>query len=100
MTFFIRFVPPCIWPQGALTDYPLPLYFAQHRSFTRLIMKKSVTKGPPRELRPIDPNLSVPSQEQSDAEAHSMLQVIEALERDKTSDQNALAEYTSYFSGT
>ena len=56
-------------------------------------MKKPVTSGPPRELAPIDPNLSVPSEEQSDTEARSMLQVIEALERDKEADQNALKDY-------
>jgi len=72
-----------------------PLYYAQHEGLSRFIMKKPVTNGPPRELAPIDPNLSVPSKEQSDTEAHSMLQVIEALERDKETDQKSLKEYTN-----
>ncbi|WP_026843192.1 DUF2974 domain-containing protein [Citrifermentans bremense] len=71
-----------------------PLYYAQHQGLTQLVMTKPVTTGPPRELAPIDPNLSVPCKEQSDTEAHSMLQVIEAMERDKRSDQEALSRYT------
>ena len=70
-----------------------PLYYAQHKGLSRILMKKPITTGPPRELAPIDPNLSVPCQEQSDTEAHSMLQVIEALERDKRADQERLNGY-------
>ena len=70
-----------------------PLYQAQHKGITSFVMKKPVTTGLPRELRPIDPNLGVPSKEQSETEAHSMLQVIEALERDKEFDQMPLKEY-------
>ncbi|UFS72074.1 hypothetical protein LPW11_07740 [Geomonas sp. RF6] len=70
-----------------------PLYFAQHCGITQFIMKKPVTTGPPRELAPIDPDLSVPSTEESNTEAHSMLQVIEALERDKRRDQGGLNSY-------
>ncbi|BCG46026.1 hypothetical protein GEOBRER4_n0804 [Citrifermentans bremense] len=72
-----------------------PLYYAQHEGVTRFIMKKPITNGPPRELAPIDPNRSVPSMQQSDTEAHSMLQVIEAMERDKQEDQKALLDYTA-----
>jgi hypothetical protein len=71
-----------------------PLYYAQHQGLTQLVMTKPVTTGPPRELAPIDPDLSVPCKEQSDTEAHSMLQVIEAMERDKRSDQETLKKYT------
>ncbi len=71
-----------------------PLYYAQHKGLTQLVMTKPVTTGPPRELAPIDPDLSVPCKEQSDTEAHSMLQVIEAMERDKRSDQETLKKYT------
>jgi hypothetical protein len=53
-------------------------------------MKRPVTNGIPRELAPIDPNLSVWSEEQSSTEAHSMLQIIEALERDKKADEEVL----------
>lgn len=67
-----------------------PLYYAQHNGVSSYIMKKPVTNGPPRELSPVDPNLSVPSPEQSEAEAHSMLQVIEGLERDKKADEKEL----------
>lgn len=67
-----------------------PLLYAQHMGMSSYIMKKPVTNGPPRELAPIDPNTAYRSEEQSDTEAHSMLQVIEALERDKAADQNAL----------
>ena len=71
-----------------------PLYYAQHEGLlSKYLMKKPVTSGAPRELAPIDPNLSVPSAEQSPTEAHSMLQVIEALERDKRADQELLQQY-------
>lgn len=72
-----------------------PLYYSQHEGAPRFLMKKPITNGPPRELRPIDPNLSVPSKEQSDTEPHSMLQVVEALERDKKADEAALVTYSS-----
>jgi hypothetical protein len=68
-----------------------PLYYAQYQGLSQHVMKKPVTNGSPGELAPIDPNLGVPSDEQSDTEAHSMLQVIEALERDKRADQAILA---------
>jgi hypothetical protein len=74
-------------PNSPHTD---PLYYAQYQGLSQHVMKKPVTSGSPRELTPIDPNLSVPSDEQSDTEAHSMLQVIEALERDKKADQDIL----------
>lgn len=70
-----------------------PLYYAQHVGLSSFLMKKPVTTGAPREVAPIDPDASVPSKEQADSEAHSMLQVIEALERDKNADQNALKAY-------
>ncbi|NDB69371.1 MAG: DUF2974 domain-containing protein [Methylocystaceae bacterium] len=70
-----------------------PLHYAQEHGVTQYVMKKPVTTGAPRELEYIDPNLSVPSVEQSKTEAHSMLQVIEGLERDKISDQTALERY-------
>lgn len=71
-----------------------PLYYAQHEGFlSKYLMKKPVTSGAPRELEPIDPNLSVPSTEQSETEAHSMLQVIEAMERDKKADQELMQQY-------
>jgi hypothetical protein len=57
------------------------------------LLKKPITNCTPREVAPIDPNLSVPSEEQSDTEAHSLFQVIEALERDKTADQETLKNY-------
>lgn len=71
-----------------------PLFYAQHYGLSAFVMKTPITNGAPRELAPIDPNLSVPCTEQSDSEAHSMLQVIEALERDKASDEKALQEYS------
>lgn len=70
-----------------------PLYYAQHEGLSRFVMKKPVTNNQARELAPIDPNLSVPSKEQSDTEAHSMLQIIEALERDKRADQETMEMY-------
>ena len=71
-----------------------PFYYAQHKGVSQFVMRKPVTTGPPRELTPIDPNLSVPCGEQSETEAHSMLQVIEALERDKGDDQKMLEGYS------
>jgi hypothetical protein len=70
-----------------------PLYYAQNKGLSRFLMKKPITNCTPREVAPIDPNLSVPSEEQSDTEAHSLFQVIEALERDKTADQETLKNY-------
>lgn len=72
-----------------------PLYYAQHEGVGRFVMKKPVTTGPARELTPIDPNLSVPSEMQSDTEPHSMVQVIEALERDKKSDEAMLSDFAA-----
>lgn len=71
-----------------------PLYYAQHRGVSQYVMQKPMATGTVRELSPIDPNLSVPSATQSDSEAHSMLQVVEALERDKGSDEAAMKAYT------
>uniref|UniRef100_C6E147 Phospholipase n=1 Tax=Geobacter sp. (strain M21) TaxID=443144 RepID=C6E147_GEOSM len=72
-----------------------PLYYAQHVALTKFVMKKPVKSSPTRELSPIDPDLAVPCKEQSETEAHSMLQVIEAMERDKKADQEALIRYTA-----
>jgi hypothetical protein len=78
---------------GTLKPSSDPLYYAQHQGVTQFIMKKPVTTGPPRELLPINSNLSVPCDEQSDTEAHSMIQIIEAMERDKRADQEMLKRY-------
>lgn len=75
------------------TPHTDPLYYAQNHGFGKYIMIKPITKGPPRELAPINPNLAVPCDQQSGTEAHSMLQVIEALERDKSADQETLKTF-------
>lgn len=72
-----------------------PLYYAQHEGMARFVMKKPLGEGTVRELGPVDPSLASLSQVQSDTEPHSMLQVVEALERDKSSDQAALTAYTA-----
>jgi len=82
-----------VLPSSKYDVHTDPLFYAQHEGLSRYIMLKPVTSGPPRELAPIDPNLSVPCKELSNSEAHSMLQVIEAMERDKKADQDALTSY-------
>ena len=72
--------------------YTDPLHYAQQKGMSQYVMVKPVSNEV-RELAPINPNYRVPSEEQSETEAHSMLQVIEALERDKEADQNAMKDY-------
>ena len=79
----------------AYENWTDPLYYAQHHGISSYVMKKPVQGGSVRELSPVDPNRSVPSAVQSDTEFHSMLQVVEALEKDKESDQAAISEYVS-----
>lgn len=71
-----------------------PLYYGQHEMpVVNHFMQQPVTTGAARELAPIAPMLTGPGGEMSDTEPHSMLQVIEALERDKHADEQALKDY-------
>lgn len=71
-----------------------PLYYSQHEAFlTKGMMKRPITTGGPRELDPINPSLTGSNGEMSDTEPHSMLQVIEGLERDKRADEQELKDY-------
>lgn len=71
-----------------------PLYYSQHEGFlTKDMMIRPITTGGPRELDPIKPSLIGADGGISDTEPHSMLQVIEGLERDKKADEQALKDY-------
>ncbi len=71
-----------------------PLYYGQHEMpVVNHFMQQPVTTGAARELAPIAPMHTGPGGEMSDTEPHSMLQVIEALERDKHADEQALKDY-------
>lgn len=77
-----------------IKDKTDPIYYAQNNWKTKYILKKPVTNGLPRELDYIKPSAPPPpGEKESDTEAHSMLQVIEGLERDKKADEKALTEY-------
>lgn len=71
-----------------------PLYYSQHEmAVVSNFMKRPVTTGGARELAPVAPSLTGPNGEMSDTEPHSMLQVIEGLERDKQADEQMLKDF-------